>query len=152
MSIEQFKGETRFLSSMYRFKVPILTSAGLWVYTAEHVYQPDKFTQRHDHWRVAEAERGIDSKNLAHEFEAEGAPMRENWEDIKLGRMNQIVRDKFFRNPDIAQMLVNTGDQQIVEGNTWEDRYWGVCPPGSDNGENNLGKILMDVRAELQTL
>ncbi len=46
-------------------------------------------------------------------------------------------------------MLVATGQEELVEGNDWEDRFWGVDPPGSNNGENNLGKILMRVRNEL---
>ena len=31
---------------------------------------------------------------------------------------------------------------------TWGDRFWGECPLG--NGRNELGKILMQVRAELR--
>lgn len=32
------------------------------------------------------------------------------------------------------------------EGNTWGDKFWGVC---DGEGENHLGKLLMEVRAEL---
>ena len=40
-----------------------------------------------------------------------------------------------------------TGDAELVEGNTWNDTYWGVC---NGVGHNHLGKILMQVRQELQ--
>lgn len=150
--IEQFRGETRFLSNMFKFETPIRTSAGIWVHTSEHAYQAEKFVHARHHLHVAQIQRGIDSKNLAHDLEVSGAAMLEDWDTTKLEVMNRVVHDKFMRNPYLAQMLVNTGDQEIVEGNTWGDKYWGVCPPGSDNGENNLGRILMNVRAELLTI
>jgi predicted NAD-dependent protein-ADP-ribosyltransferase YbiA (DUF1768 family) len=43
-------------------------------------------------------------------------------------------------------MLKATGDEELVEGNWWNDTFWGVC---NGVGENNLGKLLMKIRAEL---
>lgn len=40
-----------------------------------------------------------------------------------------------------------TDDAELVEGNTWGDRYWGVV---DGVGENRLGKLLMERRAELR--
>jgi len=34
----------------------------------------------------------------------------------------------------------------LVEGNSWNDVWWGVC---EGEGENHLGRILMDIRAEI---
>jgi len=56
------------------------------------------------------------------------------------------VREK-FKQEDLKQMLLDTGDQELVEGNTWNDTFWGVC---RGEGQNNLGKILMKVRMELR--
>jgi predicted NAD-dependent protein-ADP-ribosyltransferase YbiA (DUF1768 family) len=64
--------------------------------------------------------------------------------------MRYWVREKFTRNPDIASLLVATGDEELVEGNNWGDTFWGVCPPGSDNGQNWLGRILTDQREDLK--
>ena len=44
-------------------------------------------------------------------------------------------------------MLIKTGDQELIEGNYWNDTYWGVC---KGVGQNKLGKILMRVREELK--
>jgi predicted NAD-dependent protein-ADP-ribosyltransferase YbiA (DUF1768 family) len=44
-------------------------------------------------------------------------------------------------------MLIDTGDQELIEGNWWGDVIWGVC---NGKGENHLGKILMEVRKELK--
>lgn len=52
-----------------------------------------------------------------------------------------------FRNPELRDKLVATGDAEIVEGNWWGDKFWGVC---RGVGENHLGKILMRIRTELQ--
>ncbi len=49
---------------------------------------------------------------------------------------------------DLAQRLLATGDAELVEGNNWGDRFWGIC---RGEGRNELGKILMKVRDELRS-
>ena len=56
------------------------------------------------------------------------------------------IREK-FKHTDLKELLLSTGDQELVEGNTWNDTYWGIC---RGEGQNNLGKILMKVRMELR--
>ena len=43
----------------------------------------------------------------------------------------------------LADWLLETGDEELVEGNTWSDTTWGVC---NGVGENKLGRLLMIVR------
>ena len=57
------------------------------------------------------------------------------------------MRFKFTHHPELSQMLLNTGDAQLEDGNTWGDRIWGVY---QGQGENRLGKILMKIRDELR--
>jgi ribA/ribD-fused uncharacterized protein len=71
--------------------------------------------------------------------------LRANWELIKIDVMLDLVRQK-FQDPDLAWMLINTGDAELIEGNHWGDKFWGVC---NGEGENHLGKILMQVRDEI---
>jgi hypothetical protein len=71
--------------------------------------------------------------------------LRHNWEKIKDEIMEDIVRDKFTRNLDLKEKLLATGTEEIVEGNTWKDMYWGVY---NGQGKNMLGKILMKIRKE----
>jgi ribA/ribD-fused uncharacterized protein len=73
--------------------------------------------------------------------------LRSDWTEIRLEIMEKIVRAKFWQNPHLARKLVATGDQKLVEGNRWNDTFWGVC---RGVGENHLGKILMRVREELR--
>lgn len=72
--------------------------------------------------------------------------LRKDWDKFKLKVMNWAVREK-FKDPKLAEMLLDTGDKELIEGNWWKDRYWGVC---DGIGENHLGKILMEVRDELR--
>jgi len=60
--------------------------------------------------------------------------------------MSEIVYAKFMQNPALQKLLLNTGDDPIVEENSWNDTFWGTC---NGKGVNNLGKILMNVRRDL---
>lgn len=74
--------------------------------------------------------------------------IREDWEDVKLDIMYELVREKFSREPFRA-MLLRTENSILEEGNNWGDKFWGVSLK-TGKGENNLGKILMRVREELR--
>lgn len=69
--------------------------------------------------------------------------LRENWEDIKIDVMYQIVLAKFSQNEFLKQKLIATGREWLEEGNTWGDRTWGTV---DGIGNNYLGKVLMTVR------
>ena len=51
-----------------------------------------------------------------------------------------------FRQPDLRERLLATGDAALVEENVWRDRYWGVH---RGHGLNRLGVLLMQVREEI---
>lgn len=73
--------------------------------------------------------------------------MRPDWDTVKFDIMLDLVRRKFLGHPDLREMLLATGDEQLIEGNYWGDRVWGVC---DGTGENWLGRHLMTVRQELR--
>ena len=75
--------------------------------------------------------------------------LRPDWEEVKVGIMEEIVRAKFTQHPELAARLLATGDKVLVEGNHWGDTCWGV-DTRTGQGENHLGKILMKVREELR--
>lgn len=70
--------------------------------------------------------------------------LRDNWEEIKYDTMLEVVFNKFLRNKDIRQKLIETGDKYLEETCYWKDTYWGV--DYKLGGKNNLGRILMKVR------
>ena len=76
--------------------------------------------------------------------------LRSDWREKKLEYMNWAIREK-FKNENLADLLKSTADLELVEQNSWHDNFWGkcVCNRCKGNGKNHLGKILMDVRDEL---
>lgn len=72
--------------------------------------------------------------------------LRKDWDNVKLDVMLWGIREK-FKNEDLRQLLMETGDEELVEGNWWGDKFWGVS---NGEGDNHLGKILMKVREELR--
>ena len=59
--------------------------------------------------------------------------------------MHEIVLAKFQQNPDLKWLLMDVVDP-IVEENTWNLTYWGVC---RGKGLNKLGEILTMVRIKI---
>lgn len=77
--------------------------------------------------------------------------LRPDWEDVKDSIMKNIIHEKFFQDEQLARKLMATGDAELIEGNTWGDTYWGV-DLHTMKGQNRLGRILMDVRQELNDI
>lgn len=72
-----------------------------------------------------------------------GVTIRSDWDEIKLDLMKIIVQEKFDQHPNLKRLLLSTGTREIVE-NSPSDSFWGIGKDG--NGENWLGKILMEIR------
>jgi len=68
----------------------------------------------------------------------------QQWDERKYGVMFGILLDKFQRNLDLKQKLIDTGDKHLEEKNSWGDTYWGVDE--TKGGRNELGKVLMNIR------
>jgi ribA/ribD-fused uncharacterized protein len=71
------------------------------------------------------------------------------WSKDRRRRMGNVVLAKFYQNPDLQEILLATGDARIVESATVDNevnRRWGEV---NGKGQNWLGLILMDVRAQL---
>lgn len=138
--INQFVGPYRFLSNFF----PALVMYEGDIYpSVEHAYQAAKVTNPHVRLMIRSKASATDAKRAGRQ-----AQPREDWDQVKLGIMENLVRTK-FAVPGLALKLINTGDRELIEGNTWGDTFWGVC---DGVGQNHLGKILMKVRHELQSI
>lgn len=137
--IDSFKGDYQFLSNFFPSRVEWDSRS---YSTVEHAYQAAKTVIPAEIELVRNCPTPGKAKRAGQEV-----TVREDWDDIKLIVMETLIRRKFTWNEHCKTMLLDTGDQKIVEGNTWGDRFWGVC---KGIGENHLGKILMKVRLELQ--
>lgn len=108
----------------------------------EHAYAAAKCKTERDREFIRKCSTPGEAKRLARQV-----PIREDWDDIRLGVMYELVKEKFSRHKDLRDKLLATGQFPLIEGNRWGDTFWGVC---RGVGENNLGKILMRVRDELR--
>lgn len=78
--------------------------------------------------------------------------VREDWESIKLKVMRYALEKKFAAGTELAAKLVATGNTVLVETNYWHDNFWGDCYCQKCElvkGENHLGKMLMEIRDNL---
>ncbi len=112
--------------------------------TSEHAYQAAKFASPAVRKWIAAQETPSAAKYQARAYAGKAY---KDWPSRSLEAMATILRSKFDLNPELAQRLVSTGSRELVEGNLWGDVFWGVC---RCKGENHLGRLLMQVRHELQ--
>lgn len=111
--------------------------------TVEHAYQAAKTTDVGDRLWVRAAERPGDAKRRGRRV-----ILRSDWDAVKIEVMRDLLRQK-FAVPERRAALMETGDEPLVEGNTWHDEFWGVCScPQHGQGQNWLGRLLMEIRAE----
>ena len=139
-TIDSFRGKYYFLSNFFPAEV---TYNGLTYQNNEAAFQAQKTYSKEERIEFTTLEPR-DAKRRGRRVR-----LRSDWEQVKDRIMEEIVRAKFSQNEELKEQLLATGDAQLVEGNRWNDRYWGV-DIRSGVGENHLGKILMKVRSELR--
>lgn len=137
--IDRFSGEHRFLSNFSEHAV--YYKRRIWP-TAEHAYQAMKATTKSEQEKIRLSLTPAEAKKKGRKLN-----LRSDWEYVKVQFMTEIVTAKFKQNPEIKDMLLETLDAHLVEGNDWGDTYWGQV---NGKGENKLGQILMYVRFEIQ--
>ena len=70
-----------------------------------------------------------------------------NWDDIKVDILKKAVRKKFESYDNLRNLLISTGNEELIEANP-DDYFWGGGADGS--GKNMMGKILMEIRENLK--
>jgi len=105
--------------------------------TVEHAYQAHKTLDESLIEIIRKAPTPGDAKKLG-----KSLVLRSDWNEIKVSLMETFIEKK-FESPFLRSMLLKTGDAELIYGNTWNDRFWGVC---RGSGQNELGKILMAYR------
>lgn len=139
-TIDRFNGDHEFLSNFYMHPVEY---EGITYPSTEHAFQAAKDLN-------IKVRKRLKQEPTCGKAKRAGGPrgyvtLRKDWEFIKIDVMRIVLRDK-FRDPMLRQLLIDTGDSRLVEGNTWGDRVWGVC---KGKGKNWLGVLLMEIRREI---
>ena len=114
--------------------------------TSEHAFQYLKFEKTNP--EVADMIRNAlspyEARDIAHTYKDTRDP---NWSNIKYQVMEKVIKLKAEQNPMVKEALFKTKDYVIGEMCIDEDTDWGL--DRDNNGENHLGKALMNVRKEL---
>ncbi len=152
--INSFTGRYRFLSNFYPSKIE---HRGISYPTVEHFYVSMKIDEGqliNTKYTTTEDCREIiskmtspgDVKRLVRTFK-----IRKDWDDLKLKIMKWAINEK-FKDPELSLLLLSTESEEIIEGNTWHDNFFGICSckPCEGKGQNNLGKILMESRSQIR--
>ena len=144
------RGKYGCFSNFYKCKINMYDST--WK-SAEHIFQAQKFMgknssdedKKHSN-KIKNSKEAYIAANLGR---IRNGPfkLRIDWEDVKVGIMEEILMKKFKQNLILKKILLETDNKVIIE-HTKNDKFWGDGGDGS--GENMLGKALMNVRNNLQ--
>lgn len=147
--IKQFQGKYRFLSNFYPSSFvdtnPWQEKEGLIYPTVEHYFQAHKSMLESEHEMIRTCRGGPgQAKKLGRTI-----TLRVDWEEIKNNIMWDALIMKFEQNLALRGLLLDTGNEQLQEGNWWGDNYWGIDLK-TGKGKNMLGELLMSVREVLR--
>ncbi len=112
--------------------------------TSEHAYHWEKFNDPGTKRWIIEAPSAHEAFKIA---ERNKQFRRFNWDDIKISIMKEILLAKVSQHEYVKRKLLETGSRELVE-DSWRDAEWGWGP--NKDGKNLLGKLWMEIRAELQ--
>lgn len=142
--ITTFRGQYHFLSNFYRY--PVHLDEVLYP-TVEHAFQAAKTEDITERIRIKKQK----TPGLAKRY-GRNVQLRDDWEHLKLWKMEEFLREKFAEG-GMKNKLLATEDVDLIEGNYWHDNFWGNCACKKCEiliGQNNLGKLLMAIRGDLQ--
>src|SRR5262245_49607994 len=106
--IDKFDGEYKFLSNFYAHKFKF---EGGTYRTAEHAFQAQKPRTRAQKIAIKAAPTPGAAKRMGRK-----CSLREDWGLVKHNTMERILRAK-FSDVDLREMLLATGNAELIEGN-----------------------------------
>ncbi len=117
--------------------------------TSEHAYHWRKFIYSSDEGKkicgfIKQARSAHEAFKIAEQFKRLRVA---DWDSKKVAIMREIIRAKAEQHEYVARKLLATADRELVE-DSWRDDFWGWGESG--NGQNMLGKLWMELRAELR--
>lgn len=136
-TIDSFKGTYHFLSNFYMLAI---VYEGKCYASVEHAYQAAKTLSEDEREMIRQCPKPGDAKRLGR-----SVTLRSGWDKLRFDVMSALLTQK-FSDPTLRDRLLATGDAELIEGNDWGDKFWGVF---QGKGQNNLGKLLMMVRSKL---
>lgn len=136
-----------FLSPLALFPIKMIVDGQSFIFpSVEHYYQAMKFYASDPRFNAILALKNPDDARLLTKTPEYKVNRRKNFDNDKFDIMERALRARYEQNPDAAEMLKSTGDAILVKS----------CPVcykcgfGIGSGTNRIGKIMMDIRENLQ--
>jgi ribA/ribD-fused uncharacterized protein len=152
--INNFRGKWFFLSNFYPC---LIEHRGIKYPSVEHYYVAMKindmqlingvyYTPNDFREFISKIEPASEVKKISKKLK-----LRNNWDRKKIDFMKWGLKEK-FKDEKLSELLLSTGEEDLVEGNWWHDNIWGscYCYKCGNTGENLLGKLLMEIREEIK--
>jgi ribA/ribD-fused uncharacterized protein len=136
--IDKFKGKYAFLSNFTPCKV---VYNGRTYRTVEHAFQAAKSLDIVEQKLFQFVGDPAEAKKWGKQVK-----LRKDWEQVKETIMKELLTQK-FNQKKFKELLLETADATLIEGNNHRDTYWGVY---KGNGKNRLGELLMEVREDIK--
>ena len=137
--ISGFCGQYAWLSNFY--EPAKVTRNGLTFNSVEAGYHASKYDAQPD---IAKQFEGLSASD-AYKLSKTTPPYDyKTFDSKKLDIMRDLVQQK-YASGTLRDKLKATGTKTLQEWNWWGNKYWGMSP----DGENWLGKILMETRSKL---
>jgi ribA/ribD-fused uncharacterized protein len=138
----------------------VVTLDGVEYRSVEHAYQAAKVLDPKRRQVLTLAFNPTLTATKAKKIGRNFTNLRDGWDEIKYNIMAELLVQK-FSDPKMRRVLEASGKAELIEGNWWHDTYWGVCYgglkdgfhgrtcekwPHEPDGQNMLGKLLMQIR------
>ena len=140
--IINFRSSIKLFCEFSNFYQASFTIDGKEWKTVEHYFQAQKCLNE----KVREELRALSTPKEAKKMGSK-VLLRSDWDKVKINIMVQACRAKFTQNEALKKLLLSTGIKELRE-HTARDKFWG--DGGNGKGRNELGKVLMKIREELQ--
>jgi len=144
--VKEFRGEYAFLSN---FCINVFTWRNHQFFCGEQAFayaktfypKPGESLRAND---LGKRLLATGSPKVAKRYGREVPLDVKQWDEQRVPIMREIVHARFATSKtDMVGPLINTGAMLLVEGNDWNDTFWGRC---NGKGFNTLGAILMEER------
>jgi len=147
--IMAFTGDYRWLSNFQECHIILEEEGRTWTYeSTENAYMA---------WKVVDSNLRAKLQTVSPRVakDISKSDVFQNMHRADYTDVNRIIamlkfnRQKYSaKNPELRQKLLDTGHATLIEGTTWNDKFFGFCLK-TGTGHNHLGRILMTIRDEL---
>lgn len=115
--------------------------------TVEHFFAAMKAVDISDRIKIARAKHPAEAKKLGTQVE-----LRPEWSKVRRAVSWYGLQHKFGNDANLAWLLIDSGDEEIIHRVHWHDNFWAACqcPKCVDKPKHNvLGEQLMKLRSLL---